>query len=321
MDGSGGKVAPGLVIAALIVGVVAVGVVVLFRAGSSGEPRKRSARPVLPTQPTGRIAFASQAGEGLFHIHVINADGTGEITLTSGTGEERQPSWSPDRSRIAFVEHPKSIDPSEQSATDIYVMGADGRGSMRFTDGAGDEGDPSWSPDGSRIAFFTTDPSSRRRRISVRSIGGAERAELSDPPDRCNDREPTWSPDGLKIAFVRHCGDEASALYLMDAGGGRPTFLTDFGRTPDWSPDGTRIVYTGLGSDGPSVYVMNVDGTAKRKLTEAPLSGDPEWSPDGTHIVFAARDVATVDLFIMNADGSGVRKLTRNPSDEVTASW
>lgn len=328
--GPGAKVLVG----ALACAVLLAGLVALVRPWNLGKPapqmRKpspaaRSVEPALPpveiaADPAHKIAFARQVTGGLFHIHVINADGTGEATLTFGPGEERDPAWSPDRTRIAFVRRVNPADPVASNA-DIYVMRADGSGSSRLTEGPGEEGDPSWSPDGTRIAFFMTDPATRRRHISVRRVDGARQIELSDPPDRCNDREPTWSPDGLRLVFVRKCGDAASALYVMGADGKRLLLLTDFGRTPDWSPDGAKIVYTGLGIQGPSVYVMNPDGSGKTKLTESLLSGDPEWSPDGTRIVFAGSDLATVHLFIMNADGGQVRRLTSDPSEDVTASW
>ncbi len=273
----------------------------------------------IAVEPAGKIAFASQAGGGLFHIHVINADGSGDTTLTSGPGEDRDPAWSPDRTRIAFVRHAKADAPDEDA--DIYVINADGTGAARFTHGSGSKGDPAWAPDGTRMAFFATDRSTGRKRIFVQKLDRARRVDVSDPPQSCNDREPTWSPDSLRLVFVRKCGEEASALYLMGADGKGLLLLTDFGRTPDWSPDGGKIVYTGLGTQGPSVYVINVDGTGKTELTDSGLSGDPEWSPSGAKIVFAGSDLATVDLFIMNADGSGLSKLTNNPSDDVTASW
>jgi Tol biopolymer transport system component len=315
--------------------LVAAGVLVIFRSGAHestvAEPGHQPFRPNSPhpvqaperigsVELAGKIAFASQAGGGLFHIHLINADGTGETTLTSGPGEDRDPAWSPDRTRIAFVRHAKPTDLLDVN-TDIYVIAADGTGPSRLTDGPEAEGDPAWSPDGSRIAFFATDSSTGRRHIAVRRIDGAGQADLSDPPERCNDREPTWSPDAMRLVFVRKCGDEPSALYLTGADGQGLLLLTQFGRTPDWSPDGARIVYTGLGLHGPSVYVMKADGSGKTQLTDGRPSGDPEWSPDGTKIVFAGTDLATVHLFIMDADGSNVRRLTSKPAEDVTASW
>jgi Tol biopolymer transport system component len=324
-------------LAAVLAGVVIVTSLALIRPWphgratvrpDTGRTARAAANPaqsprLIPADPTHKIAFASRAAGGLFHIHVINSDGTGDTTLTFGSGEERDPAWSPDRTRIAFDRKVESTDPYGADA-DIYVMKADGSGSIRITEGPGDEGDPAWSPDGSRIAFFTTDPSTGRRRIAVQRIEGGDQALLSEPPEGCSDHEPTWSPDGLQLAFVRKCGDQASALYLLnliEATGKGLVMLTDFGRTPDWSPDGAKILYTGIGVEGPSLYVMNVDGSGKTRLTDSRLSGDPEWSPDGTRIVFAGGDLAAVHLFVMNADGSDVRRLTSNPSDDVTASW
>lgn len=322
-------------IVVVAIAVVAAGVLATTRAWSHETPAAEpthpasglsspqpppSRQPIGSTEPAGKIAFASQAARGLFHIHVINADGTGEISLTFGPGEDRDPAWSPDRTRIAFDRRANADDPLDTN-TDIYVMQADGSGSRQLTEGPEAEGDPAWSPDGSRLAFFTTDPATGRRHISVRRVDAADQAELSDPPESCNDREPTWSPDSLRLVFVRKCGEQASALYLIGADGKGLLFLTDFGRTPDWSPDGTRIAYTGLGTRGPSVHVINVDGSGKTNLMESRLSGDPEWSPDGTKIVFSSSDLAAVNLFIMNADGTDVHRLTSNPSNDVTASW
>jgi Tol biopolymer transport system component len=321
----------------LALAVVAAGIVAVLRPWTDGEPAHRSTRAgggvpsprpgsssePIAADPTHKIAFASRAVGGLFHIHVINADGSGDTSLTFGTGEERDPAWSPDRTRIAFDRRVASADPHGSNA-DVYVMMADGTGSIRITSGPGEEGDPAWSPDGSRVAFFATDPVTGRKRIALQRLDGGPQASLSDPPDRCNDREPTWSPDGLQLVFVRKCGDQPSALYVLDLTvppSRGLLLLTAFGRTPDWSPDGARIVYTGIGAGGPSVYVINVDGTGKTKLSDGPLSGDPEWSPDGTRIVFAVGDPAAVHLFVMNADGSGVRRLTSNTADDVTASW
>lgn len=291
--------------------------------GLGSPERARSPDSIKADQPLGKIAFASQRSGGLFHIYVINADGTDETTLTSGPDEDRDPAWSPDRTRIAFDRRVASTDPFGADA-DIYVMRADGTGPIRITSGPGDKGDPAWSPDGSRVAFFTMDPSTGRRHIALQRIDGGAQVKLSDPPERCNDREPTWSPEGLQLVFVRQCGDQASALYLLDltvAPSKGLLLLTDFGRTPDWSPDGAKIVYTSIGGEGPSVYVMNIDGTGKTRLSDHPLSGDPEWSPDGTRIVFAIGDPAAVHLFVMNADGTGVRRLTSNGAFDVTASW
>src|SRR6266511_1713409 len=96
---------------------------------------------------------------------------------------------------------------------------------------------------------------------------------------------------------------------------------------PAWSPDGTRIAFMGQtpeGTENYEIYVMNADGTGRRRLTDSPASdGFPSWSPDGTKIAFTstrddcsmseASDCKTTGdigpyhtLYVMNADGSGV---------------
>jgi Tol biopolymer transport system component len=323
---------------ALAFAILSGGVYALARPWAPGDGEARRPRPTapaahqtaespskgaLPFEPELKIAFAGQASGGVFHIHVINADGTGDTPLTFGADEERDPAWSPDRTQIAFDRWVATTDPFGSNG-DIYVMHADGTGSFRLTSGPGEKGDPAWSPDGTRVAFFTTDPTTRRKRIALQRIDGGPPATVSDPPDRCNDREPSWSPDGLQLVFVRKCGDQPSGLYLLDLAAARGSgifLLTAYGRTPDWSPDGAKVVYTGFGAGGPSVYVINVDGTGKTKLTDGPLSGDPEWSPDGSRIVFAVGDSLAVHLFVMNADGTHVRRLTTSQANDITASW
>ena len=86
------------------------------------------------------------------------------------------------------------------------------------------------------------------------------------------------------------------------------------------SLDGSKIAYTGLGSYGPSVYLINSDGTGKVELTDD-LSGDPVWSPDGSRIAFTLNELAVLKLYVINADGTGIRRLTGTPSNEVAASW
>jgi Tol biopolymer transport system component len=75
-----------------------------------------------------------------------------------------------------------------------------------------------------------------------------------------NEDDPTWSPDGRKIAFVRP-DDPDPGIYVVNANGGGLKRLST-GWDPTWSPNGRRIAFT----DDSDIYVMNADGTRKRKL-------------------------------------------------------
>ncbi len=77
------------------------------------------------------------------------------------------------------------------------------------------------------------------------------------------------------------------------------------------------LSHDGLG--GYDVYLMNADGTDRRRLTRG--VGFHAWSPDGRKIAFFVRRDGNVGVYVMNADGSGERRLTRNPAGETALAW
>jgi Tol biopolymer transport system component len=133
------------------------------------------------------------------------------------------------------------------------------------------------------IALTRQDKHQRDQIVVMHADGTGQRA-LTTPA--ANDAEPAWSPDGRKLAFVTNTGD----LAVMNAdGSGRRILARDGPATdwyPKWSPDGTRIVFerTPAHVGVPGLYVINADGTDKRRLS--PPGYHPAWSPDGKRIVF-----------------------------------
>ena len=121
----------------------------------------------------------------------MNQDGSGDVSLGAG----REPSWSPDGTKIAF----------RDSA--LWVMNADGTGRHQIVAGASNAAvrHPTWSPDGNKLAFVredcTTDPQPTCTSIlaTVNADGTGETAILSSHSP--SPMDPAWSPDGTKIAF------------------------------------------------------------------------------------------------------------------------
>ncbi|MGB7923144.1 MAG: hypothetical protein WCF57_07860 [Pyrinomonadaceae bacterium] len=81
-----------------------------------------------------------------------------------------------------------------------------------------------------------------------------------------------------------------------------------------------KVVFSAEGN----IYIMNTDGSAMRKLTEAVLSAEnrnPTLSVDGSRIAFSSNRAGNYDIYIMNTEGGDLRRLTANKKDDLDAAW
>ncbi len=247
--------------------------------------------------PDGRrIAFHSYI-DGNSDIFVMNADGTGQTNLTNHPGNDRDPRWSPDGRRISFESYRDGpgTDIFGRNA-EIYVMNADGSGQTRLTNNRASDRYPSWSPDGRRIAFYSTRDDDFCGDLYVMNADGSGKTNLTRNVPY-GGWSASWSPDGHRIAFVTGCGEDRQhggfQIYVMDADGSNPTPLTDApgdDENPSWSPDGRLILfqssrdnYVQIGqfvAPNREIYVMNANGSAQTNLTNHPAWDRlPSWLP------------------------------------------
>jgi len=113
------------------------------------------------------------------------------------------------------------------------------------------------------------------------------------------DVDPAWSPDGKHIAFMSaRQAKNSYDLFVMDADGSNVRLITQAERgflgDTTWSPDGKFIAF----ADRAGIYVVGVDGSAKRRLVEG---YSPDWSPDGRSIAY---NTDNEELHIIDVDGS-----------------
>jgi Tol biopolymer transport system component len=177
---------------------------------------------------------------------------------------------------------------------------------------------PSWSPDGTRIAFDVISfddphPEGGNFDIYVANADGTDPVRLTSEKA---DYSPVWSPDGTKIAYV-HGRDDQAQIWVMNADGSDPQQLTDRNGPntfPSWSPDGTKIAFVSFNGSNSDIYVMNADGTDVQRLTDGPAHEDqPAWSPDGRHIAFTREGAGDPGIYVMSPDGRGVTQLLLDP--------
>ena len=260
--------------------------------------------------PNSRIVFTTSR-HGSFDIFVMDADGGNQERLTHKSARDVDPTWSPDRTKIAFVSDRGG------GGHQIYVMDARGKRTIKLTDGPRKKGDLDWSPDGRKIAFTSWDGQDRRKwenpRINVMDADGNNPFKLTDG------LSPSWSPDGRRIAFTSGSKWKAQICVIGVDGNGfkRVTKSAALKGMPAWSPDGKRIAYTAFFLEVGTfhIYVIGADGKNRVRLTHNLEDHfDPSWSPDGRLIAY----VWGPDIFVnpprkirlMTADGKFMKQLS-----------
>ena len=179
-----------------------------------------------------------------------------------------------------------------------------------------------------QIAFemYTKDS----KEIYVVDSDGSNSKRLTD--NGTYEGDPIISPDGTEIAFLsdRNSSDgQAVDLFVMNADGSNVrevTELSTFSGRMDWSADGEKLVYSDLSNDNADIYVVNVDGSGKTRLTDDPEFRDyhPSWSPDGSQIVFdryGGGDYLDYDLYTMDSNGGNLQRLTDDDYANEKPRW
>jgi len=214
---------------------------------------------------------------------------------------------------IAFVSNRDGND-------EIYLIRSTGTGLQRLTDNAGMDTDPSWSPDGSRLAFSRATAGGLR--IFVMNADGSGLIALSTSATLVQDQRPRWSPDGQKIAFRRDVQSPESGLYVIGADGSGQTHIAGAidwyspewirGYPMSWSPGSDRLTFV----RNNDLYVVYANGAGEALIAPGFVWSQTEWSP-GARILalrYDTKPYTGIDevsaLLTLNPDGTDLTLVT-----------
>jgi WD40-like Beta Propeller Repeat len=244
------------------------------------------------------IVWRWRAGQSLLGVPIVWA-GAASVAGLMGLVFYPEPSPSPPISSPQGKASPSlralgklafAIPSGQGSASDIFVMNADGTGLANLTrNEATDDRAPAWSPNGTEIAFSSDGGEAHAR--DVFAINVVTRALRNLTNGAGANYDPAWSPDGQKIAFAsERWDDDAGAyddhyeIYVRR----RSTRVAKLTRNvaddvrPVWSASGARIAFNSRRDGNWETYAMNADGSVQRNLSDhAADDEDPAWSQTG----------------------------------------
>jgi serine/threonine protein kinase/Tol biopolymer transport system component len=282
-----------------------------------------SSQPAI--SPDGRrIAFRSEhAGGGVF---VMNADGSG-IAKLSAFGFN--PAWSPHGDALVVATEPVTDPAVRVTKSQLWRIDVRTRRARLLT--AGDAVQPSWSPNGQRIAYWGLPHSTARRVLWTMPAAGGAAQEVLD--DKNLNWDPVWSPDGKYLYLASDRGGSMGFWRIAIDASGKPHGDLQSVQTPaQWAgflsiaQDGQHLAFASVTRQA-NLFRTDLDAAAGR--VDGALQGitqgeravrSADVSPDGQRVVF---DYATPqeDLFLARADGTEVVALTNDAFKDRIPRW
>jgi Tol biopolymer transport system component len=268
--------------------------------------------------PEGLIAYVEGTGTQNPEIYVMRPDGSERTRLTHNNCYDGSPAWSPDATRIVYVE-------CDGGGLALFVMNLRDGVTTRLTSAA-TISDPVWSPDGSTIAFTDTgrDPEHVWGIYFIHPDGTDLRRPFDLP--RGVGQAFSWATNGryfLDSSGLHNDGYPCLRLVEVDTGNHACIVNLDLGGVGAvYSPQGDRIALSKFSPDNLSLkgqFAAEIYTAREGELTRLTFNQSydthPTWAPDGARIAYEESapvdsSAAREDIYVMSADGSGQINLT-----------
>lgn len=249
------------------------------------QERSMCVTPVyLPPKPgytTGGFLYVSyQLGQPKIYLASLK-DGKKQ-RLTTIRGNQLMPAISQQRDKVAFI-------CDITGNPDLFVQpfspekGAIGKPQQVFSARLATQGSPTFSPDGTRLAFVSDkDGSPKIYVIQIPAPG----ANISD----------------IKATLISRANRENTA--------------------PCWSPDGTKIAYCARGKGERQIWVYDFNTRQETQITQGGgHKENPSWAPNNLHLIFNSSAPKSSDLFIINLNQSEATQITFGPGEKRFPNW
>jgi Tol biopolymer transport system component len=255
------------------------------------------------------VAVAVLVAAGLY---LVITHGSGQTAAVIASASATPGSVAtPPADAIAFA---KATSDSLDARIEIAYVPATGGPVVALTDARKHKmiaSDPTWSPDGSQIAFVMSPRGHLTRYagdgdIYVMNANGTHIRQLTHG---LSASAPAWSPNGSQIAFIEGQGQ---ALAIVDTNGSHQHTIAHgrgYYESPAWSPSGHAIAYeSGPDWSTHAIYTIRPNGAGERRLTPAlgPAGGRPAWSPNGPRIAYSFKDA----IWTINTNGTNAQPIT-----------
>lgn len=231
---------------------------------------------------SGAFFFVSyKTGQPKIYYQELADSGTAR-RLTDLRGNQLMPAISRQRDKLAFVS-------DVTGNPDLFIQsfspeaGATGKPYQIFSTHLATQGSPTFSPDGSQIAF-------------VSNKDGSPRIYVMHVP------KPGTSLNEIQATLITKRNRESTA--------------------PSWSPDGNKIAYCALVQGVRQIFVYDVITREERQITQGPGNKEnPTWAPNSLHLIFNSSDKGSCELYLINLNQSEAIQITSGEGEKRFPCW